>query len=211
MDEFKNALEGKVSTEGWDAEKLVGYHKFLKESIDKEKSEVSGLREAKRAESERVERLKQEAATIEDKNKSVVAKPTENLQMTQFRSEQVEKAKSRLFSEMKLSEEEKVQVLDKFQKLDTGKLDADFIYTDLVSAVAASNPNKFLELTKSQERAEMEAQAEIERQAGSDASKPADFDKSKYSDATLSYAKATGITPDAAERQLRRGMKRVIG
>lgn len=211
MDDFQNALEGKISTETWDAEKLVEYHKFLATKTAEEKSEVSGLREAKRAETERVEKLRAEAAAAEEKIRKAESQPSaapSGEAMSQFRAEQVEKAKIRLFSEVKLSESEKAVVLEKFARLDTGKLDADFIYQDLLSAVAAANPSKFLELSKSAEEQEAEAQAEIERQASSGQTPPSGQEKRKYSDETISLAKKAGITPEEAERQVAQGMSR---
>lgn len=213
MEEFQNALEGKITTEGWSAEKLVDYHKFLKEATDKVKGEVGGLREAKRVESDRVEKLKSEALLVEEqikKAKVLEGDPPANPQMAQFRSEQVEKAKNKLYSTVKLTDEEKTQVEEKFKRLDTGKLDSEFIYQDYVAAVAAVNAPKYLELTSEKDRNEAEAKAELERQAASGEAPPADPDKDgkKYSDEAYALAKKAGITPEEANRQLSSGMTR---
>lgn len=217
MNEFQDALEGKISTADWTAEKLVEYHKFLQETTTKEKGEVGGLREAKRAETDRVEKLKLEATTAEEriaKAKTDGATGDGALkipEMTQFRTEQVEKAKTRLFSEVKLTEEEKTVVLEKFGLLDSGKVDADFIYQDLLSAFAASNPTKFLTLSKAQEQSEQEAADETERQAGSGGSAaPAGQEPKKFSDEAMALAKKAGITPEAAQKQVTGGMTRIF-
>jgi len=218
MDEFQNALEGKITTEGWTAEKLVEYHKFLTTATNEAKSEVSGLREAKRAEAERVEKLQAKATEAEAAAEKAIklaedagkaGRPAISPEMSQFRTEQVEKAKIKLFSTVKLTDEEKVVVLEKFSRLDTGKLDADFIYQDLISSVAAANPTKYLELTKSQEQNQAEAQAELERQAAAGNAPPAGQDPKKYSDEALALAKKADISPEAATKQVANGMTRV--
>lgn len=212
MEDFQNALEGKITTEGWDAAKLVDYHKFLVSAAEKEKGEVTGFREAKRAEADRVEKLKVEATAIEDRIRNAKEeKSPENPQMTQFRSEQVEKARQRLFSTVKLTEEEKVVVDEKFKRLDTGKLDADFIYQDYLSAFAAANPTKHLELTQTQQQAEDAARLEIERQAQDGKAPPAQPDLKKFSQEALDLAKKADISPEAATKQVANGMTRVYG
>lgn len=218
MDEFQNALEGKITTETWDAEKLVNYHKFLTTATNEAKSEVSGLREAKRAEAERVEKLQAKATEAEQAAEKALkiaeeaakgGKPQISPEMSQFRTEQVDKAKAKLFSTVKLTDEEKAIVLEKFARLDTGKLDADFIYQDLISSVAAANPTKYLELTKSQEENQAEAQAELARQAAAGNAPPAGQDPKKYSEEALSLAKKADISPEAATKQIAQGMSRV--
>lgn len=218
MDEFKNALEGKTTTEGWDAGKLVDYHKFLVTATSEAKSEVSGLREAKRAEAERVEKLQAKATEAEQAAEKALkiaeeaakgGKPTISPEMSQFRTEQVDKAKAKLFSTVKLTDEEKAVVLEKFTRLDTGKLDADFIYNDLISSVAAANPTKYLQLTQGQEQAQAEAQAELERQAAAGHAPPPGKDQKKYSDEALSLAKKADISPESATKQIAQGMTRV--
>jgi len=214
MEKFQDALEGKITTEGWTAEELVEYHKFLRETTDKEKSEVSGFREAKRAESDRVEKLKAEALAIEEANKKAgegggtqETTPSDP-KFNQFREEQVQKAKTRLFDSVSLTDEEKAAVNEKFERLDTGKIDADLIYLDLVSSVAAANPNKFLELTQDQETRERNAIEELEKQAAGGGAPPSEEEKKKYNQETLDLAKKAGITPEEALRQTTQGMTR---
>lgn len=217
MDEFQEVLDGKKTTEGWDAEKLVGYHKFLGETAQKTEAEVRGLREAKRSETERVEKLKKDADEREETarkaaegNGNESPKPPENKEMTQFRKEQVEKAKLRLFSEVSMTDEEKAIVEGKFILLDSGKMDAEFIYKDFLSAVAAANPDKFMSLSKSQQDAQREADEETARQAGGGGdTAPAGNEPKKFTDAALALSKQAGITPEEATRQTTEGMTRV--
>lgn len=217
MDKFQDALEGKTTTDEWTAEELVEYHKFVLGKVKEEEGKVGGLREAKRAETERIEKLKAEADKIEEDIQQKKNTPPEgeekptNPEMTQFRSEQIEKAKNRLFSEMSFSEEEKKVILEKFERLDSGKLDSDFIYLDLVSALAAANPEKFLTLKKKADEEERIAQEEIERQAsGEGGNPPQEGEKKVFSDEVIALSKKAGITNEAAQKQIDSGMSRTL-
>lgn len=209
MDDFQNALDGKTSTEGWTAEKLVDYHKFLKGAVKTEESVVGGLREAKRAEADRVEALKAEEIRIRGLVEAAQAQIPKPPEVSQFRTEQIEKAKRKLMEKVKLSPEQLAVVEEKFKRLDTGKADADFIYEDLLSALAAANPSKFLELSQEREAAERRAAEELESQAaGAGGSGGGGGEPKKFSDAVMDLAKKAGITPEAAKRQLDGGMSR---
>lgn len=219
MDDFQEALEGKTSTEGWTAEKLSDYHKFVTDKVKEEESKVGGLREAKRAETERVEKLKKEAEDIlkakeeAEKNNPPADekdKPQQSPEMIQFRSEQVEKARQKLFSSVKLSDEDKIAFEDRFKQLDSGKLDSDLIYKDMLAAVVATNPDKFIGLAQEREKSEAEAaRIAAEQAAGTDAAPGGEGEK-KFSDEALKLAKEAGITPEAATRQLQNGMTRTL-
>ena len=58
--------------------------------------------------------------------------------LTQFREEQVLKAKQKFFSDPKfsLNEQEKTELEETFKRLDSGKVDADLIFNDLKKAFA---------------------------------------------------------------------------
>lgn len=210
MDDFQLALEGKTSTEGWTAEKLVDYHRFVQKAATEEESKVGGLREAKRVESERVQKLKDEAERIQtDIDAKKQQEIPKNPEMTQFRTEQVNKAKNRFYAEFKLSEQDRAAVEEKFTRLDTGKLDAEFIYDDLLSAFAAANPKRHVELTRSREEQERLAAEEIEAQAGGGGGSGGNGGEvKKFSDEVMTLAKKAGITPEAAKRQVEGGMSR---
>lgn len=222
MEDFQKALQGEITTDEWDAEKLVGYHKFVSDKAKEEEGKVAGLREAKRTETERVEKLKKEAEdavkAVEEAKKGAVIetpKPKDNPtspELTQFRSEQVEKARNRIFSEIELTDEEKEAVDEKFKKLDSGKLDADFIYNDFKSALVATKADTLLELEKESKIKERAAEKEIEQQAlAGGNTPPAEGQPKKYSDEVENLAKEAGISEEAAQRQVLNGMNRVIG
>lgn len=224
MEEFQKALAGEISTEDWDAPKLVDYHKFLKEESKTEEGRVAALREAKRVENERAEKAKKEADEAEEAAKKAKegkldpkpegeddAPPAPSPEMAQFRTEQVEKAKKKFLSTVNLSDEEKEAVEEKFSKLDSGKLDADLIYEDYVSAFAAANPSKFLELSSEKEERERKAQERLEEETRANGGKPPELEEKKYSDEALALARSAGISPEAATRQLSEGLSRTFG
>jgi hypothetical protein len=62
-----------------------------------------------------------------------------------FREEQKAKAESKFFSEFKYEDEaKKKELLDTFSRLDSGSVDADNIYTDMVRAHLYLNPDKYI-------------------------------------------------------------------
>lgn len=211
MDKFKEVLEGKVKKEDLTPEELTGYKAFVAEIAKDEEAKVVGLRGARQAEERKLAEAKAETerlATEASKDKSDT--PPEDPHFKQFRGEQVQKAKSRLWGTLQVSDAEKAVIEDKFSRLDSGKIDADLIYEDLLSAVAAANPKKFLELSDDAARREREAAEEVARQAGgSGGSGGAGNEPKKFSEAALKLSKDAGITPEAAQRQLSQGTKRV--
>jgi len=213
MQEFQDVLDGKIKVEDLSPEKLPEFRTFALKTSKEEIEKVAALREAKRVENERVESAKAEADRIKSDSEKLKAETMSSKElspeMKQFRSEQVEKAKERLFSTVKLSEEEKKLVLENFSKLDSGKMDADFIYKDLVSAVAASNPDNYLTMSQDRERMAWEAEQETLRQAAAGITKPSETELKKFTDEALKLSKEAGITPEAATKQLTHGNKRV--
>lgn len=212
MDEgkIKEALEGNIKIEELSDEELSEFRKQARELAEKEKSEVTGLREAKRAETERVERLKKEAEDVEgqtNKNKEDLEKGKN--EVSQFRSEQILKAKER-FLESFPDAKEKIDLIDeKFSRLDSGKIDSDFIYSDFVSAYAASDPEGYLSARQKAEDLKKGAENINAGSAGYSSSKPADGSgEKKYDERTIQVAKEAGISEDAAEKVLKEGLTR---
>jgi hypothetical protein len=214
MNEFQDALDGKTTTEGWTAEKLSDYHKFLTGAAKDEEARVAALREAKRVEQQRVDQLKKDAEDIAEKNRHAAENPPEsrqpNSEISQFRSEQIEKARKQLLSQVKLTDEERTVVEDKFKRLDSGKMDADLIYLDFLSAVAAANPTKYLDLTKQRAEQERVAAEMVAADAEAGNAAPGGQQPKKFSDEVMSLAKKVGITPEAAQKQISQGMHRTL-
>lgn len=86
----------------------------------------------------------QEAARRAAKAAEGAGKETETV--SQFRSEQLQKAKNKLFSnpDYALEESDKARFDELFKKLDTGKVDSDLIYEDLVTTYVALKPGQFI-------------------------------------------------------------------
>jgi uncharacterized protein (DUF3084 family) len=118
-----------------------------KEELEKIKEETEDYEKKKMALEEEHKRVLNELKVArEEKNK---AKEMEESFQEKFRKEQLEKAKNKFFSEFEYkSDEEKQMFLDTFNKLDSGSVDADLIYKDLVRAHLYLNPDKYLSLEK---------------------------------------------------------------
>ena len=212
MDEakIKGALEGEIKVEELSDDEVIEFRKQARALADKERGEVAGLREAKRAEAERVEKLKKEAEGINGQ----ASKTKEDLEkdkneVTQFRREQIMKAKEKFLTTFP-DAKDKIDLIDeKFARLDSGKIDSDFIYSDFVSAYAASDPDGYL--TARQKAADLKKGAENFNagSAGYSSSKPADgSDQKKFDEKTTQVAKEAGISEEAAEKVLKQGLTR---
>lgn len=102
------------------------------------------LRSAGDEELKRVSALRQEGRRLETKTPTDDKKTVDVF--AQFRTEQVEQAKTKLFSNTKfnLSQEEKALVEEKFKRLDSGKVDKELIYNDFLEAYAAVRSSKLI-------------------------------------------------------------------
>ena len=166
--------------------------------VGKVLGEISGLRK----ERDRVD------TQVLDKKKEL---ETTDTQLTQFRSEQIEKAKERFTKEFAPSAEDAVRIFEIFAKLDSGKVDADLIYRDIRSSYAAANPEKFLESDTKLRKMEQNAHAAILDGAGSQSAPPAGGQEQKpFSDNVMTLSKAAGITPEAAKKVVEEGMVRTF-
>lgn len=209
MQKFQDVLDGKATLEGFTSEELVDFNKYAVEAAKVEVDKVSGLREAKRVENDRVVNAKAEADRLEAAAKAEREKnQPQTPEMRQFREEQILKAKNKLFSTVELTDEQKVVVEEKFKRLDSGKIDSDLIYEDFLSSVAAANPQKYMSLSEKQRESERAAALELERQAAAGGAPPTGEQKKKFSDEALALASQAGITPEAAQKQTQEGMRR---
>jgi hypothetical protein len=202
-EKIEGALEGKIELIELNDEELTEFRSQARVLAEKERGEVTGLREAKRAEAERIENLKKEQKEQQENlNKG-------KQEVTQFRSEQIEKAKAKFFAQFPDAEAKKVEIEDKFTRLDTGKIDSDFILKDFVSAYAATDPDGYLSARKKAQELKKNAEDFNAREAGkSGDSTPAEGEPKKYSDETTATAKAAGISEEAANKVVTQGMKR---
>ena len=208
---IKEALEGKIKFEELTEEEKPEYQKALAESVKEMQGSLTGMRSARQAEEQKLEDKKKELAEVEKKLAEGGNPPPFQNQggdMKQFREEQVQKARLKLGSLVKLSPEDMVQVEAVFIKLDSGKMDADFILQDFLSAVAAAKPEVYLDAKKKLEDMEKGAAQHTRQQAGGSDSAPPGQEPKKFSDQAMKLAQEAGITPEAAQKQLTQGMSR---
>lgn len=209
-EKIEEALEGKVKLEELNDEELSEFRKQAKELAEKEKGEVTGLREAKRAETERVEKLRKEAEDLDTARKEQEeALNKGKSEVSQFRSEQIEKARERFFEQFPEALEKKDEIEEKFSKLDSGKIDSDLVLKDFVSAYAATDPEGYLSSKEKANKMKENANKLNEQEAGSpQGGSPSENEPKKYSEETTNTAKAAGISEEAADKVVTQGMKR---
>lgn len=205
QEKIKDILEGKLKVSDLTAEELPEFVKLAGETATTELDKVSGLRKEK----QRVESLVSEAQKVilNAENAKKTLEQTKS-QVTQFRQEQVEKAKAKFFSSFGVSDEDKPKIEEKFAKLDSGKVDADLIFSDFVSSYAAANPQAYLDNKTRIEKMDADAKAAILSAASGHQSPPAGGDKPKFDEKTRKVAEEAGITPEAADTVLKQGMTR---
>jgi len=211
MDEVKieEALEGKIKLEELNDEELTAFRSKARELAEKEKGEVSGLREAKRSENERVEKLRKEAEELEEARR----KQEEDLnkgkqEVSQFRTEQIDKAKEIFYKQFPDAKEKEKEIAEKFEKLDSGKIDSEFILKDFISAYAATDPDGYTASRDKIKELEKNAAEHKENAAGSHGSAPVETDPKKYSDETTQLAKEAGISEESADKINKEGLSR---
>lgn len=163
---------------------------------------LSAIRKEKNRVETKAKELDEQAKTTEDK-------------IAQFRNEQVVKAKERFKSKYSLSEEDFTKVEETFERLDSGAVDADLVYRDLVGSYAYLNSDSLLKTKMELEQMQMQMERNAEQATASEAgsssvaptsSKPAN----RPSDAAVALAKQAGISVEAAERQVSQGTSRKL-
>jgi len=214
MDEdIKKALDGELDDQGLkDLESKLSDEgkRILKEALAfkaKKRDEEEKAKKASEiadAEEKRVADLKAEADRIENE----LSHSKE--QMSQFRQEQILKAKNKFFSDYNIPAEQQEEYSKKFERFDSGKVDPDLIYDDFVSVYAALNKDALLKSQKDIEEMKKNAELHNAGEAGSNSSAPTGEQPKKFSDEAMALSQKAGITPEAAERQLKDGMHRVL-
>lgn len=214
MQKFQDVLDGKVKVADLTPEEMPDFVKFAKTEAEKALGETTGVRSARQAEETKLEGIKAnltEAQGIIAKAEEL-KKPALSPEMQALRTEQVDKAKLKLWASLKgITDEQKTTILNRFAQLDSGKLDAEFIYQDLLASAAAAMPERFAELHNGQVTREQQAQEEIARQAAANGGTPPPDPTKKFSPEALKLAAEAGISPEAATKQLTHGNVRVIG
>lgn len=137
--------------------------------------------------------------------------PADNT-MSQFRLEQVEKAKNKFKATFtNLPDEQYSEVFKHFEKIDSGKVDSDNIYQDLVGAYAYVNRDALVAADAEKRQREAEAAAEAAASAsGANGAPPQNGNEpNQYPKHVTDLAKEAGISPEAAAKVATEGNKRV--
>lgn len=137
------------------------------------------------------------------------AKPDET--MSQFRKEQKDKAIARLKSDLSLTDEQTTAVVEHFNKIDSGYVDADNIYNELKGAYAFINRDTVLAADAEKRKREEEAAAAEAEAAGGAQGEPSGSNPPKFSEPVKKLAQEAGITPEAAKKVAEEGTERVYG
>lgn len=215
QEKIKDVLDGKLKVSDLTPEELPEFVKAGQAEAEKARGEVTGLREAKRAESDRVtklqEDLKKAEQIISEAKAAEESLKASRGEITQFRQEQIGKAKEKFFTTFNaIPEEDKPKVEEMFKRLDSGKVDADLIFKDFVSSYAAVNPDGYITATK--KLSDMEKNAAAANAAGAEpsSSAPGSDKNKKFDEKTVKVATEAGITPEAADTVLKQGMTRKL-
>ncbi len=194
-DEVK-VLESKLSEEG---------KKLLKEALA---FTTKRQDEATKAE-QFANKVKELQAQIQSEEEKLGKMKSEG---TQFRQEQVDKARDKFFSEYKIPVEKQAEYLEKFKALDSGKVDSDLIYQDFVGVYAFLNKDALLDAEKQRIEAERVAAEEAAKAAGNDGgSGGGGGETPKFSETTQKLSKDAGIPVEAADKIVKEGMTRTLG
>lgn len=200
QDEINKIVDGSASEE-----EVKEIEAKLSEAGKKELREVLALKEQRKAEEARVAKAKQ--AADEEEGKAKAARDSQ----TQLRTEQISKAKELFFTEYNIPEADRSEYEELFKKVDSGKMDPEFIKQDFIKAYAAKNADVLLK--SHQEKLEMEKKAaEANAQgAGTTSSGPSGGEAPKFSDEVKKMAETSNIPVEAADKIAKEGYHRVIG
>lgn len=194
-------VESKLSDEG---KKILKEALAFKAKRQDEETKSAKTAEEVKAQEERLAALKAEAEDIESKLS------TSKEQMSQFRAEQIQKAKNKFFTDYNVPAEQQEEYNQKFERFDSGKVDPDLIYDDFVGVYAALNKDVLLKSHKEAEEMRKNADLKNAGDAGSQATPPSGDEPPKFSDAAMKLSKEAGISPEAAERQVKEGRTRYL-
>jgi hypothetical protein len=218
---IKEALEGKVSIDDFDDLHKGAYRLALKNEVDSlsdqrktVRGEVDAVREERRRIDEQIANRKKELEDLKGTPPQTPPGQTppaelKDKRFDQFRSEQVSKAKTKLWKELGVeTEADKAAIDERFAKLDNGSIDSELIYNDLLAAAVSVNPGKYIAASKQISDMEKNADDEVARQAAGNNSPPSGGDPQKFDAETKRMAQEAGITPEQAKEVQDSGMTR---
>ncbi len=204
QDDVTKLLNGELDEKG-----MTELTSKLSEEGKKALSEAIGLRKERTSVQTATEAEKQKLEQVQKELKDAEEKLNSTKQSTnQFREEQIGKAKVKFFEDFKVPPEKQAEYESTFKGIDSGKIDPELIYKDFVKVHGALNAEDLLKSQKSQEEMKRQADEETARAAGAFPANPPSKEPQKFSDEAVKLAKDANITPEAAERQIKGGMKR---
>lgn len=221
-------LSGEKLTEavsGLSVEDQAELQRLSKESAEKSLGEATALRKERdranelktQAEKDAEEAAKKAEEAAEAARQAQAGggqqSPKGDETMTNFRKEQVDKAKARFRNEHPdMNDEQFNEVFSHFERFDSGKVDADNIYSELRGAYAYVNRDTVLSAAEEKAKREREAaEAEEEAAAGAQGGDPTGSQPPKYSEETKKLAKEAGISEEAAAKVESEGNVRQYG
>lgn len=219
---LKGELHGDALTEEvgkLSVEEQAELTKLSKESAAKSLTEASGLRKERDRINELKTQAEKDAEAAANKAAEVAAAVNTNSQaapakdetMSQFRKEQKDKAVARFNDKFKdLPVEQRTAVLQQFEKFDSGLIDSDNIYNEIIGAYAFVNRDTLLIAEQEKQAREAEAAAQATADAGGSKGEPNNGNQPpKFTPAVQDLAKKAGISPEAAQAVATQGMTRV--
>lgn len=173
----------------------IRFRKLAAEDVKNTLSQMTALRKEKN----RVE------SKIEEKPETP-PEPQPN-PMDAFRQEQLLKAKEKFRKDYGLDDTQMAGIEEQFGRVDSGKIDADLIYRDLVGTYALVNSDSLLESRNQVQKMKDGAANATMNAAGSVSSDPgAGNTKIEYSAEATTLAEQAGIPVEAADKYLKEGL-----
>ena len=191
-------------------EEAVELKKKFADATREEYGKVSAFRQEKQRLETLVTERKAELEKATPPPITPTATPETSDVMKQFREEQKQKAIRKFITDYGITEDEKNRILELHAKMDSGKVDADNIYEDLVGVYAFVNKDRLVEAEKERKAREAAAAAAAAQAAGGAPGAPTGIEPPKFSEVTQSLAKQAGITPEAADKIVKEGTVRVF-
>lgn len=193
-DEELNAFKSKLSEEG--KKELDSSLAFRDKRRDEEgKSKI---------EEERLAKLKLDADAEEARLNQTRG---EN---SQFRAEQITKAKAKFFETYKVPAEKQAEYEEGFKGMDTGKMDPELIFKDFERTHVALNSDTYLAAERKQREMERSAEDFNAGGAGSYQHAPTGNESPKFSEVAKKIANDSNITEEAAAKIEKEGYVRMI-
>lgn len=118
--------------------------------LEKAKAEIQDYEKRKEALAQELARVQEEITRLKEERRE--EKEKEESFLEKLRKENFEAAVTRFFNEFGYKPEDQSKFLEAFKKYDSGAVNPDLIYEDLLRAHVALNPKKYISLEKELEK-----------------------------------------------------------